>query len=290
MEMKPVVSIICLAYNHEKYIREALDSFVMQQTDFPFEIIVHDDASTDNTAAIIKEYEVKYPHLFRPIYQTENQYRLEKGRVTKIVFNAAKGKYIAMCEADDYWTDPLKLQKQVDFMEHNPNVSICSTYIQRLNGTNLTSVPMAQTPKFFDQITMIKYNPVYTLTVLFKNTNPPIQNFAIYNFADKALWRDLLTIGRGVVLPFSSGVYRIHGGGAYSSQSAITNQRKVVEDTLLFLSKEKNKGLHLAAFKIYTKYAFMAFLRLLTARGKGNLKQIPLYLNAAWKSLRGRNL
>src|SRR5690606_29817302 len=122
MKESPIVSIICYAYNHEKYIKDALNGFVMQKTEFPFEIIIHDDASSDKTADIIREFEREYPHILKPIYQTINQYSIEKGKVTRICYEAAKGKYIALCEGDDYWTDPLKLQKQVDFMESNPEV------------------------------------------------------------------------------------------------------------------------------------------------------------------------
>ena len=124
---KPVVSICCLAYNHEPYIRQCLEGFVMQQTNFPIEVLIHDDASTDNTTAIIKAYEEKYPSIIKPIYQTENQY--SKGVKINSVFNfsRAEGEYIAMCEGDDYWTDPLKLQKQVDFMVANTDCTLVST-------------------------------------------------------------------------------------------------------------------------------------------------------------------
>jgi glycosyltransferase involved in cell wall biosynthesis len=120
---EPLVSICCITYNHEKYIKDAIEGFLMQKTDFPFEIIIHDDASTDNTADIIKMYEKKYPELIKPIYQVENQY--SKGvKVTLLVFKKAKGKYIALCEGDDYWTDPLKLQKQITEMEKHPECHI----------------------------------------------------------------------------------------------------------------------------------------------------------------------
>jgi len=120
MSKWPIVSIICTAYNQEAFIEDALKGFVMQKTTFPFEIIVHDDASTDRTVEIIKSYEMKYPELFCNIYQETNQYSKRNGEVGKIVYAAAKGKYIALCEGDDYWIDPLKLQKQVDFLEENP--------------------------------------------------------------------------------------------------------------------------------------------------------------------------
>lgn len=105
----PLVSISCITYNHDNYIREAIEGFLMQKTTFPVEILIHDDASTDNTATIIKEYEIKYPQLIKPIYQTENQYSKKDGTIGRIQRGRARGKYYATCEGDDYWTDPLKL-------------------------------------------------------------------------------------------------------------------------------------------------------------------------------------
>ena len=121
----PMVSIRCITYNHEPYIRQCLEGFVMQKTNFRFEAIVHDDASTDGTAAIIREYAEKYPDIIKPIFETENQYSKRDGSLGRIMNEACTGKYIAMCEGDDYWIDPLKLQKQVDFMETHEDYSMC---------------------------------------------------------------------------------------------------------------------------------------------------------------------
>ena len=118
------VSIICNAYNHENYIRDALDGFVMQKTDFYFEILIHDDASTDKTAKIIQEYERKYPDIIKPVYQKVNQYSIDG--IGRFQYSRVKGKYIAICEGDDYWTDPLKLQKQYDMMESHPGIDLCA--------------------------------------------------------------------------------------------------------------------------------------------------------------------
>lgn len=119
----PLISIKCLAYNHEKYIEQAMDGFLMQETDFPFEVIVHDDASTDRTADILREYEKKFPLIVKPIYETENQYSKQDGSVTRITNAHLKGKYIANCEGDDYWINPYKLQTQIDFLESHPDYS-----------------------------------------------------------------------------------------------------------------------------------------------------------------------
>jgi glycosyltransferase involved in cell wall biosynthesis len=124
MKKTPLVSICCLAFNTEKYIAQTLEGFIMQKTNFPFEIIVHDDASPDRTGEIILQYARKYPELIIPIFQKENQYyNRNKGgtNLTKFMLPLTSGKYIAMCEGDDYWINPLKLQTQVDFMEAHPD-------------------------------------------------------------------------------------------------------------------------------------------------------------------------
>lgn len=133
--MSVEVSVVCNAYNHEKYIRSALDGFVMQKTTFPFEVLIHDDASLDRTAEIIREYEIKYPDIIKPIYSTENQYSKNDGSLRRIQFGRVRGKYIALCEGDDYWTDPLKLQKQYDLLESHPGIDICATSAKtEING------------------------------------------------------------------------------------------------------------------------------------------------------------
>lgn len=116
----PLLSIVCLAYNHEKYIARALDGFLMQRTDFPFEIIVHDDASTDLTPKIIKKYENRFPNIIHPVYEKENQFSKKDGALSRIINQKIKGKYTAYCEGDDYWIKEDKLKKQVDFLEANP--------------------------------------------------------------------------------------------------------------------------------------------------------------------------
>lgn len=121
---QPLVSIGCLAYNHELYIEKTLQGFLNQKADFEFEIIIHEDASTDKTRSIIEAYAEKYPDIIKPIYRTENQYSKGK-KMFEILFSYAQGKYIALCEGDDYWTDDFKLQKQVAFMERNFEYSLC---------------------------------------------------------------------------------------------------------------------------------------------------------------------
>ncbi len=120
-----MVSICCITYNQKEYIRDALDGFLSQDTDFSYEVLIHDDASTDGTADIIREYARQYPEIIKPILQTENQYAKGLTNVSGTYnFPRAKGRYIAMCEGDDYWTDPHKLQRQTDYMEAHPDCSL----------------------------------------------------------------------------------------------------------------------------------------------------------------------
>lgn len=120
-----MVSIKCLAYNHEKYIRQCLEGIVSQKTSFEFEAIVHDDASTDNTAKIIHEFEEKYPDIIKPIYEEKNLYQSDIIALRKKMNYFVKGKYVAFCECDDYWIDEYKLQKQVNFLENHEEYSMC---------------------------------------------------------------------------------------------------------------------------------------------------------------------
>lgn len=130
-----MVSVYCLAYNHEKYIKDCLEGFVKQKTNFKYEVIVHDDASTDNTANIIKEYADKYPDIIKPILQKENQYSQGIYIIDKFIDPVLKGKYVAICEGDDYWCDMHKLQKQIDILENHPEYVACAHQTKTINSS-----------------------------------------------------------------------------------------------------------------------------------------------------------
>lgn len=121
-----MVSVCCITYNHKEYIRDTLEGILRQRVNFAYEILIHDDASQDGTAKVIEEYAARFPEKIFPILQTENQYSKGLTNISGTFnFPRARGKYIAMCEGDDYWTDLNKLQRQVDFMEAHPDCSIC---------------------------------------------------------------------------------------------------------------------------------------------------------------------
>ena len=129
-----MVSVVCVTYNHAAFIRDALDGFVAQQAPWRFEVLVHDDASTDGTAEIVREYESRYPDLIRGIYQTRNQFSRGVNITRTFLHPLIRGRYVALCEGDDYWTDPHKLEKQVAALEAHPGVDICAHRALRIKG------------------------------------------------------------------------------------------------------------------------------------------------------------
>lgn len=151
------VSAYCLVYNHEKYLRDALEGFVSQKTDFDYEVFVHDDASTDSSAAIIREYAEKYPEIIKPIFQTENQYSKGIKIPATYIWPRMTGEYIAVCEGDDYWCDPTKLQRQVDFLDAHPGYVACvhntkKVHLLKHEECNMYSHPEDEDITFMDVI------------------------------------------------------------------------------------------------------------------------------------------
>lgn len=172
---RPLVSICCLTFNHEDYIHKCLEGFVMQQTDFDFEVLIHDDASTDKTADIIREYEVKYPNIIKPIYQTENQWSRGVKPTFEFNFPRAEGKYIAMCEGDDYWSDPYKLQKQVDFLEKNEDYGLVHTNYNKFYEASkkILKHHPENYSRIDENIYYFKTGDIRTCTVLFRQEYIP---------------------------------------------------------------------------------------------------------------------
>jgi len=157
---QPTASICCITYNHEQYIEEAIDSFLKQETDFKFEILIHDDFSNDNTRNIIIEYAKKYPNIIRTIFQTENQWSLGK-RIMPIVLKEARGKFMALCEGDDYWIASNKLQIQIDEMEKHKecHISFHAAYLRYDDNSNKQKLFCYHSPvnKIFNTDEIIQY-------------------------------------------------------------------------------------------------------------------------------------
>ena len=127
-----MVDIPMCTYNHEKYIAQTIESILMQKTDFKIRLFIGEDCSIDNTRKIVKQYAEKYPDIIFPVYHNEN---IGAVRNSEILLKKCTAKYIALLDGDDYWTDPYKLQKQVDFLEKNPEYSLCS-HRYKINSWN----------------------------------------------------------------------------------------------------------------------------------------------------------
>lgn len=241
MMKTPLVSISCITYNHESYIRECLDGFLMQETNFPFEVLIHDDASTDKTADIIREYEAKYPDIIKPIYQTENQWSKRKGGINiRFNFNRAQGKYIAMCEGDDYWTDPLKLQKQVDFLEANEDCIYVFHKVQELKAGKFRTDELNDTNKtHFNLDDIYNKNYAHTPSIVFRATD--FSKFPSFYFTampgDHTLQKMLLRNGGYAnFMEDVMAVYRRHDGGIWSTDNGASYK---VETTITRINLNK---------------------------------------------------
>jgi glycosyltransferase involved in cell wall biosynthesis len=248
-----VVSICCLAYNHELYIQECLEGFMMQKTNFKFEILIHDDASTDKTAEIIKKFEKQYPEIIKPIFQTENQFSKKIGSITSAFnFPRVKGKYIAICEGDDYWTDPYKLKKQVEFLELNPDYGLvhtdCDYYIhhknrfeRNANENLLNNSKLNSSKELFDLLISGNYK-IRTATVLFRkelldviSTNRPR-----FLMGDTPMWLDFSQHTKFKYFEEVTAVYRVLVNSASHSPSLKKNLRfslSMAEMRLFYVKK-----------------------------------------------------
>lgn len=216
----PLLSIACPAYNHQHFIGQTLDSFLMQETDFPFEIIVHDDASTDGTADVIRDYHGRYPAIIRPVFQTINQFSQGK-KPASIIIPASSARYIAFCEGDDYWTDPLKLQIQVNFLESHPEYVITYHDSHAFNEHGVLEKDYGGATRDLNSWDLQTGTPIYTMSSCFRNQLgefPP--EYFCSPMGDLFLWSILGTSGKGKFLgQIQPAMYRVHSAGLTSGRS-----------------------------------------------------------------------
>lgn len=236
-----LVTVICTVYNHEQYLRKCLDGFIMQKTTFPFEVIVHDDASTDGSADIIREYAEKYPNLIRPIYQTVNQYSQHVLIVNTFILPIARGKYVAYCEGDDYWCDENKLQMQYEAMENNPDCHFC---VHKVRNISESGEPLGSTiPNFYvpsgvmDNETFLSYvlegNPFQTSSYFRRTEDARTYAAHIPEFARAADVGDVpmmlysASLGDVVYIDKVCSCYRNQSLGSWSMRMGMDKERKI---------------------------------------------------------------
>lgn len=222
-----MVTIQCTTYNHEPYIRQCLEGFIMQKTNFRFEAIVHDDASTDGTAAIIKEYAEKYPNIIKPIIETENQYSKHDGSIRRIMNEHTHGKYIAICEGDDYWIDPLKLQKQVDVLETDSSIGMVYTKV-KLYDDSKRKVIGSFGGSYLTFEKLIQKNTIPTLSVLVRTNLVLTYQQEIHpekyswKMGDYPMWLWVSHESKIYFLSEETGVYRVLSESASHSKNPVS--------------------------------------------------------------------
>lgn len=267
-----LASICCIAYNQENYIGETIDSFLIQETEFPFEIILHDDASTDGTANVILEYQRKYPRLIQSIIQTENQY--SKGGLInpRFVFPKAAGKYIAICEGDDYWTDKEKLQKQVMFLESNPEYVITYTDCQPFDDSGLLDHDFGGAREDLEAIDLIKATPLFTLTTCFRNVIDHIpQELMSARYGDFVTWSLLGHYGKGKYMAgIKPAAYRVQDGGLHSKTADIERAKMHLITVSALFDYYKRIGNR----KIARFFRIRVFMSVLRSKGFGRLYRL----------------
>ena len=254
----PVVSVLCTTFNHGQFIKMCIDGLLAQKTNFPVEILVHDDASTDDTADILKEYAKKYPNIIKPILQVKNQY--SKGVKPNLKFNLprALGEYIAFCEGDDYWTCPDKLQTQIDYLENHPESVACfanSIVIDQQGSIVREERVPEKYQRRLNQLDIVSGFCPPTNTMAFRrsgfSTLPKVSKKVIN--VDFIISAQLTEHGSIEYLPGSMAAYRIHDGGVWSSRSQdylLLNSLRT-RSALLSIYKEKYRDILLPVIETY---------------------------------------
>ena len=284
------VCIHCMTYNHEKYLSDALEGFVMQKTTFPFVAVVIDDCSTDGTADVLREYEKKYPDIIKAVYLQENYYSQHKTKQPFLEPWDSKAKYIALCEGDDYWIEPLKLQKQVDFLESHPEYSSCFTncIVKFPNKELIGNYINWDT---YNTRQMILHNALgvkkrednivsagHTSTILYRNPFNPIPQWVKKCFiGDEPLFVALCIYGKAKFINECTSIYR---AGVGVSSRNFTHEKDWLNRIAMY--RLMNKGLSFRYnFTIRSIIAHFYFKLAKIEKSRNNHLKMGKYLLAA---------
>lgn len=263
----PVVSVCMITYNHEKHIAQAIEGVLIQQTTFAIELVLAEDKSTDNTRKICEQYALQHPEIIRLLPSDKNL-----GMMPNFIraHDVCLGTYIATCEGDDYWTDSLKLQKQVDFLDKNGKYSLVGTRNLVLKDNELSEGNYFSGD--FDIYDLIQKHRCHPSTFLFRNVLKNLNTwFLPQNAGDTVLIWMCATMGDIKVLPDITSVYRLHEGGIYSSKSVkdqhLTTIKNFEKLKSVFPQFEKEISITIASRKSYFQlydYNISAVLKGLT--------------------------
>lgn len=229
----PLVSVLCITFNQENYITQALESLVSQRTSFPYEVIVHDDASTDDTPRIIEEYARKYPEIIKPILQKENQYSQGK-LISQLCAPYLSGKYFAICEGDDFWIDENKLQIQFDYMENNPDCSLCVHGVKKYNNHKKKFegkiAPSSVERDFSLEEILIEGGGLFGTNSMFLRMDDYLlpDEYLHWGMGDYPRYVYLASVGRVHYLPGLYAAYRVGVEGSWSDRIQ-KDKRKYIE-------------------------------------------------------------
>lgn len=276
----PLISICSISYNHESFVSETLNSFLMQDSPYPYEILISDDCSSDKTQDIINQYVTKYPNIIKAKLRKKNV-----GMMVNFTENIARanGKYIALCEGDDYWTDKEKLKKQVNFLEKNDDFVITYSDIQAFNENGLLEENYGGASSDLSSEKLQVCTGISTATVCFKNLSI-IKKFPLEGlhakFGDLFLWSILGNYGKGKYLPnIKKTMYRVHDGGVFSKQSQI--HRKNMWLMTAF-------SLYMYYYRIKNQELSNHFLKEVIKSGIGIIGSKE-FLNMVWKKIWKKN-
>ena len=281
-----LVTVCCTTYNHERYIHEAIEGFLSQETEFPFEIIIHDDASTDSTVDIAREYARRYPRLIRTIFQKENQFSKAGLINPRFVFPVARGKYLALCEGDDYWTDSSKLQKQVAFLEANPDYVITYSDCRPFDEDGVIDRDYGGAREDLTSTQLKKAPPIYTLTSCFRNVIGEVPlDLMPARYGDMVTWSLLGHHGRGKYLAdVAPSAYRVHAQGLHSRKA--DTERAVMR--LITISALYGYYVRLGDDQIARYFRSRMLMTLLQTMGFGFLYRLARMLVRSWESISKR--
>lgn len=297
----PLVSICCITYNHAHFIRKCLDGFLMQKAPLCVphgtkmsdwcEILIHDDCSTDGTTEIIKEYAAKYPDLIFPIYEEENQYSKGKaGKMDLYNYERAKGKFIAYCEGDDYWTEPLKLQMQVDFLESHSDYSVTFHRCKHVNVSDSSEredgcgflFPNNEEGVDINVELFFKHWVTQPLTMVCRSSMHNITLAYKYKYyRDMYEIYHLLMNGKGYLFRFYGGMRIMHEGGIASQRGdkEVCKQSIIIAKELYSINKDSyTKQYYLNILQWYLTFINNNFFR------KVYISLIILILNGKFKT------